>query len=104
MGFRKGFPKRLFAGERADSEDPGDASGYVRLDADNHANASGDASGYVRLDADNHANASGDASGYVRLDADNLTSAVPLVDSPMDYSEQKRATINGTEKSTRNPW
>ena len=86
MGFRKGFPKRLFAGERADSEDPGDASGYVRLDADNHANASGD------------------ASGYVRLDADNLTSAVPLVDSPMDYSEQKRATINGTEKSTRNPW
>ena len=69
---------------RADSEDPGDASGYARLDADNHANASGD------------------ASGYVRLDADNRTSAVPLVD--IDYSEQKSATINGTEKSTRKPW
>ena len=71
---------------RADSEDPGDASGYARLDADNHTNASGD------------------ASGYVRLDADNRTSAVPLVDSPIDYSEQKSATINGTEKSTRKPW
>ena len=46
----------------------------------------------------------GDASGYVRLDADNRTSAVPLVDSPIDYSEQKSATINGTETSTRNPW
>ena len=71
---------------RADSEDPGDASGYVWLDADNHTNAPGD------------------ANGYARLDADNLTSAVPLVDSPIDYSEQKSATINGTEKSTRKPW